>query len=101
MPDINMDDQEDQRQQDTTTLEDKAPALVNYIQPTYEDQLHANDLRVRLRYRDCPTNIHHYEAIEDATATDTQINRAHYGIIHRIRLDYTDPELCLSLEAQV
>ena len=68
---MNMDDQEDQRQKDANTLEDEAPALANYIHPSYEDQLHANDLSDRLRYRDCPTNIQHYEAIEDATATDT------------------------------
>ena len=99
--DTNTDDLEDQRQQDTNTLEDEIPALANYAQPAYEDQLHANDLRDRLRLRDIPTNIQYYEAVEDATATDTQINRAQYGILHRIKLDYADPDLCLSLQTQV
>ena len=74
-------------QKDTTTLEDDAPALVNYVHPCYKDQLHTNNLLDPLSYWDLPTNTQHYKAIKDAMAMDTKINRAHYGILHRVKLN--------------
>ena len=57
---INTDVQEDLRRSDALFPDDDTPALVTIYTPKDDDQVHACDLRDRLRYRECPTSTQHY-----------------------------------------